>query len=44
MGSNYNSRPLLPEIMVIGERYYEIRKRQTLEQMVENEVIPEELR
>lgn len=43
MASNYNSRPLPPEVMVIGTRYYEIRRRQGLEEMMANELIPEEL-
>lgn len=43
MASNYNSRPLPPEVMVIGEKYHYIRRPQNLHQMIENEIIPEEL-
>ncbi len=41
MASNYNSRPLLPEILVDGERYDEIRKRQSLDDLIAGESIPE---
>jgi diaminopimelate decarboxylase len=38
MSSNYNTRPRAPEILVSGESYQVIRKRETLEQLVVNEV------
>ena len=34
MSSNYNSRPLLPEVLVDGDKYTIIRKRQTYEDLV----------
>ena len=34
MGSNYNSRRLLPEVLVDGNRYRVIRRRQTYEDLV----------
>jgi len=34
MSSNYNSRPLLPEILIQGDRHTVIRRRQTLEDLV----------
>ena len=37
MASNYNTRPLLPEIMVDGEAYKIIRRRQTLDDLFEME-------
>lgn len=42
MASNYNSRPLPAEVMVDGGRYAVIRRRQTFEDMIANEVmVPE---
>ncbi len=41
MASNYNSRPLLPEILVDGDKVAVISKGQTLEQMIARESIPE---
>jgi diaminopimelate decarboxylase len=40
MSSNYNSRPLLPEILVDGATPHVIRKRQTLDDLIQGEVIP----
>ncbi len=40
MSSNYNSRPRACEILVKGADYHVIRKRETVEQMLENESIP----
>jgi diaminopimelate decarboxylase len=37
MSSNYNTRPRAPEILVAGDKYQVIRKRETLEQLLENE-------
>ena len=34
MSSNYNSRPMLPEVLVEGDRFTVIRKRQTYENLV----------
>ena len=41
MSSTYNSRPLLPEILVDGNRAHVVRKRQTYAGLVEGEVIPD---
>ncbi len=41
MSSNYNSRPLLPEVLIDAEAVHLIRKRQTLEDLIRGEVIPE---
>ena len=41
MASTYNSRPLAAEVLVNGEKWSIIRRRQTLEQMVEDECLPE---
>ncbi|MGE0155170.1 MAG: diaminopimelate decarboxylase [Reyranellaceae bacterium] len=40
MSSTYNSRPLVPEIMVDGERYAVIRPRQTLEELLAADKLP----
>jgi diaminopimelate decarboxylase len=34
MSSNYNSRPQLPEVLVDGDKYTIIRKRQTYEDLI----------
>ena len=41
MGSNYNSRPLASEVLVTDARPQLIRARQTFEQLIWGEVIPE---
>ena len=41
MSSTYNSRPLAAEVLVDGDRWSIIRRRQTLEQMVQDECLPE---
>ena len=43
MSSNYNSRPRPPEIMVKGDRYFTIRERESYEDLIRNERLPEEL-
>ncbi|MBI2337356.1 MAG: diaminopimelate decarboxylase [Deltaproteobacteria bacterium] len=40
MGSNYNSRPRAAEVLVKDEKYFVIRKRETLEDLVRGESIP----
>lgn len=40
MSSNYNSRPLLPEVLVEGSTSHVIRKRQTLDDLILGESIP----
>ena len=39
MSSNYNSRPLLPEVLVDGSNAHLIRRRQTLEDLIAGENI-----
>ncbi|MDD5351080.1 MAG: diaminopimelate decarboxylase [Chthoniobacteraceae bacterium] len=41
MSSTYNSRPLLPEILVHGDRFAVIRRRQTPEDLVRDESLPQ---
>lgn len=43
MSSNYNSRPRAAEVLVKGERYSLIRKRETYRDLIRNEIIPEDL-
>ena len=43
MSSNYNSRPRVPEILVSGRRAYVIRYRETLEDLIRGEAIPQDL-
>ena len=42
MGSQYNSRPRLPEILVHGKQWTVVRERETLEDLVRGEHIPVE--
>lgn len=44
MSSNYNSRPRIAEVLVKGDRYYVIRKRETYRDLVRGEVVPEFLK
>lgn len=44
MASNYNSRPKPPEVLVDGETYYVVRKRESFEDLINGEVIPAALR
>ena len=41
MSSNYNSRPRSCEVMVKGDRFYTIRARETFEDLVNGEMIPD---
>jgi diaminopimelate decarboxylase len=43
MSSNYNSRPRAAEVLVRGDRYFVIRRRETYEDLVKGEEIPGEL-
>jgi len=43
MSSNYNSRPRVPEVMVIGDRDFLVREREAYEDLVRGEKIPEAL-
>ena len=38
MSSNYNSRPLIPEILVDGEKMRQIRRRQTIQELIALEI------
>ena len=40
MSSNYNGRPRAAEVLVFGHRYAVIRKRESFEDMMANELIP----
>jgi diaminopimelate decarboxylase len=40
MSSTYNSRPLVAEVMVDGDRWSVVRKRQTIEALMADEVLP----
>ncbi|MCH5285027.1 MAG: diaminopimelate decarboxylase [Akkermansiaceae bacterium] len=42
MASTYNSRPLAAEVLVDGDKWHLIRRRQTMEQIVEGELLPGE--
>ena len=41
MASNYNSRPFPAEVLVRGDKFALIRKRQTVEELVRGEIDPE---
>jgi len=41
MASSYNARPLLPEVLVDGEKATVVRERQTWEDLIQGESIPE---
>ena len=43
MSSNYNARTHLPEVLVDGDRYFVVRKRQTYEELISGETVPEVL-
>jgi diaminopimelate decarboxylase len=43
MASNYNSHPKPPEVLVDGDKYYIVRKRESLEDLINGEVIPASL-
>lgn len=43
MSSNYNSRARVPEILVSGAKAYVIRRRETYEDLVRGEAIPQDL-
>ena len=40
MSSTYNSRPLLPEVLVEGNRAHIVRMRQTYDDLVKGEIVP----
>ena len=41
MASEYNSRPLVPEVLVSGDNYAVIRARPTFDEMISRDTIPE---
>ncbi|MDD5760252.1 MAG: diaminopimelate decarboxylase [Desulfobulbaceae bacterium] len=41
MSSNYNSRPRVPEVLVRGDEFFVIRKRETFADLIHGESIPE---
>jgi len=41
MSSEYNSRPLIPEVLVHGDQFAVIRRRPTFEEMINRDSIPE---
>ncbi len=43
MSSNYNSRPRVPEVMVIDNEHFIVRERETYEDLIRGEKIPEVL-
>ncbi|HMF47465.1 MAG TPA: diaminopimelate decarboxylase [Candidatus Saccharimonadales bacterium] len=43
MASNYNSHPKPPEVLVDGDQYYIVRKRESLDDLIHGEMIPASL-
>jgi len=43
MASNYNSHPKPPEVLVDGDQYYIVRKRESLDDLINGEIIPASL-
>jgi diaminopimelate decarboxylase len=43
MASNYNSHPKAPEVLVDGDKYFVVRKRESFEDLINGEMIPAEL-
>jgi len=43
MSSNYNARPRTAEVMVIDDKYFTTRKRETYDELINGESIPEKL-
>ncbi|MEM7642496.1 MAG: diaminopimelate decarboxylase, partial [Pseudomonadota bacterium] len=41
MASEYNSRPLIPEVLVDGDQYAVIRRRPTFDEMISRDTIPQ---
>jgi diaminopimelate decarboxylase len=44
MASNYNSHPRPPEVLVDGDKFYVVRQRETLDDLIRGETIPEVLK
>jgi diaminopimelate decarboxylase len=43
MASNYNSHPKPPEVLVDGDKYYVVRRRESLDDLINGESIPSSL-
>ncbi|MGQ9609596.1 MAG: diaminopimelate decarboxylase [bacterium] len=43
MSSNYNSRPRVPEVMVMDDKHFIVRERETYEDLIKGEKIPDSL-
>jgi diaminopimelate decarboxylase len=41
MASEYNSRPLIPEVLVNGDQFAVIRRRPTFDEMINRDTLPE---
>jgi diaminopimelate decarboxylase len=41
MSSNYNTRPRVPEVLVKGGEFHVVRKRETYDEMLSGESVPE---
>ena len=41
MSSEYNSRPLIPEVLVNGDQFAVIRRRPTYEEMIARDTLPQ---
>ena len=41
MSSEYNTRPLIPEVLVHGDQYAVIRRRPTFDEIINKDTIPE---
>ena len=41
MSSEYNTRPLIPEVLVKGDQFAVIRRRPTFDEMINRDTIPE---
>ncbi len=41
LASNYNSKPKAAELLVKGNKFYLIRKKETFEDLINNEIITE---
>lgn len=40
MSSHYNARPLIPEVLVVNNKHFLIRKREMIEETFKNDIIP----
>ena len=41
MSSEYNTRPMIPEVLVKGDQFAVIRKRPTFDEMIKRDTVPE---